>query len=187
MANLKEIVTKAVLGKAKKSSQEKILIDADTAIDTVLGCWVINHVFDGKKRNGKVEITGSYDVNIWYAYDDSTKTDVLVKHFTYEESLKVNLKDNVGLSDMHDIIVKALSAPSVADVNVDGKRIELYTEKEMGVEVVGDLTVRVTVEDEYEEYEEVVDEDEIVEKLTQEETLSEIEIIEDYLGGVNQI
>lgn len=44
MANYKEIVTKAVIGKGKKTFTSTNDILLDVAPTTILGCWVINHV-----------------------------------------------------------------------------------------------------------------------------------------------
>ena len=44
MASFKEIVTKAVIGKAKKTNSMHFSFTPDEACDTVLGCWVINHL-----------------------------------------------------------------------------------------------------------------------------------------------
>lgn len=42
--------------------------------NTVLGCWVINHSFNGVKgTNGSVTINGNFDVNVWYSYDADKK------------------------------------------------------------------------------------------------------------------
>ena len=78
MASSKEIVTKAVIGKTKKSFTDNFDVLLDQNIDNVLGCWIINHNFKGVNNNGKVDINGSYDVNIWYSYDSNTKTNVTV-------------------------------------------------------------------------------------------------------------
>ena len=39
----KEIVTKAVIGKGKKSIKDKLEMTPSNTPNTVLGCWVINH------------------------------------------------------------------------------------------------------------------------------------------------
>jgi len=44
MAYFKEIVTKAVIGKGKKTTNLDHKIETDDNINTVLGCWVINHL-----------------------------------------------------------------------------------------------------------------------------------------------
>lgn len=64
MSTYKEIVTKAVIGKGKKSFANRLEIIADNSPDTVLGCWIINHHFVGNNRNGVVVVNGSFDVNV---------------------------------------------------------------------------------------------------------------------------
>lgn len=44
MANYKEIVTKAVLGKGKKTFIDSYTVVPNCVPTTVLGCWVINHL-----------------------------------------------------------------------------------------------------------------------------------------------
>ena len=158
MAYFKEIVTKAIIGKAKKSTTKEHEVEIDSNINTVLGCWVINHTFSGLNNGGKVLVNGSYDINIWYSYDNNTKTNVLVRNFTYQDTMSVNVRDNSDLSNS-EIIVRSLNQPSVTDVNVEGNIIKLNVHKELGVEVIGDATVRVSVEDDEDEYEEILDEE----------------------------
>ena len=174
MAYFKEIVTKAIIGKGKKTTNLEHIVNVDENINTVLGCWVINHIFNGINNNGNVLINGSYDINIWYSYDNNTKTNVIVKRFNYTDSMNVKIKENGELTDTSEIIVRALSQPSVTDVNLDNNTIKLSVHKEMGVEVVGDTTIRVSVDDEFEDYEEIVDDNN--------EVSESIEINEDYLN-----
>ena len=177
MAYYKEIVTKAIIGKGKKNTNLDHSVIVDDNINTVLGCWVINHIFNGTNTNGNVTINGSYDINIWYSYDNNTKTNVIVKRFNYSDTMNVKIKENSELSNTSEIIVRALSQPSVTDVNLDNNTINLSVHKEMGVEVVGDTTVRVSVDDEFEDYEEIIDENE-----NNTEVSENIEINEDYLN-----
>lgn len=167
MASLKEIVTKAVIGKAKKKTTTDLSFTSEQKIDKILGCWIINHHFEGENDNGKVTISGSYDVNIWYSYDNNTKTSVIVKTFSYDDELNIKLKNP---SNASDIIVRALTAPTVSKAEAVGTTVNLKVEKEMGAEIVGDAKVRVSVEEDYDDY----DEDD------------DIEINEDYLNDVNQ-
>ena len=178
MANVKEIVTKAVIGKTKKSTKENREIIIDTNINNVLGCWVINHNFSGSGKDGLVKVNGSYDINIWYSYENNTKTNVIVQNFTYDDEVNVKLKSDEVLSDNNEIIVRSLSAPQVSDVKVDDNTIKLVVEKELGVEIVGDMKVRVNVEDIIDDY----DEDGISDEVED----IKMDINEDYLNGVNQ-
>ncbi len=161
MAGFKEIVTKAVIGKAKKTNHMNFSFTPDEKVDTVLGCWVINHNFSGVNELGKVGIHGSFDVNVWYSYDNDTKTKVNSKKFNYHEVLNVPLKDQTTLSNTSEIIVRSLKQPSVTNVSVDNGNIVLDVEKELGVEIVGDTKIKVPVEDDFDEYEEIMDEVEV--------------------------
>ena len=161
MANFKEIVTKAVIGKAKKTNSMHFSFTPDENVDTVLGCWVINHNFSGNNESGKVGVTGSFDVNVWYAYDNDTKTKVNSKKFGYNEILNVPLKDEATLTNTSEIIVRSLKQPTVANVQVSDGNIVLDIEKELGVEIVGDTKIKVPVEDDFDDYEEIVDKSEM--------------------------
>ena len=70
MALYKEIVTKAVIGKGKKKYKNTYTINTDNTPNTVLGCWIINHKFEGVQENNKIVINGSFDVNLWYSYEN---------------------------------------------------------------------------------------------------------------------
>ena len=125
MASFKEIVTKAVIGKAKKTSTSKFRVTPTEAPDTVLGCWVINHTFEGHSQNG--------------------------------------------------VIVRSLTQPTVTDVKVEQGVVNLSIEKELGVEIVGNTMIKVSVEDEEDDYEVIED--------TKEEEIDQVidEIDENYL------
>lgn len=171
MTYYKEIVTKAVIGKGKKTIRENREIALGDRLDNVLGCWVINHTFSGSILNEVVVVSGNYDVNIWYSYDNNTKTNVIIKNFSYQDQMKIRLKENSKINNKSEIIVRSLNQPSVSDVDVENGIIKLTVDKQMGVEVIGDTMVRVSVEDEMDDYEEIEDD----------EASDDIEVTDDYL------
>ena len=178
MAYFKEIVTKAIIGKGKKTTNLNHEVVTDDNINTVLGCWVINHAFNGINNGGKVLVNGSYDINVWYSYDNNTKTNVLVNRFTYQDTMNVKIKDNGDMNNSSEIILRSLNQPSVTDVSVDNNIVNLNVHKEMGAEIVGDTKVRVSVEDEFEDYEEIEDYEDLESEI---EKIDE-EVKEDYLN-----
>ena len=153
MSAYKEIVTKAVVGKGKKYYKNTYTIDVGTPVSTVLGAWIINHKFSGKDVNKKIEIDGSFDVNLWYSYDDDTKTSVVTKTIPYTEVVMVSQKETT-----------------------DNSRIIIDVEKELGVEIVGDTKVTIAIEEDEEPWDEIVED-------VPDDTLKEIdkEVNEDYL------
>jgi len=175
VASYKEIVTKAVVGKAKKNSISKFFVRPEETPDTILGCWVINHTFEGKNQNGIVLINGSFDVNVWYSYNRDTKTAVTTKRFNYEDKMNIRLKDGARLTDADEIIVRSLNQPTVTDVKINNGEVNLAIEKELGVEIVGNTMIKVSVEDDFDEYE-------VIEDLDEEKVEEEIDSVnDDYL------
>ena len=166
MALFKEIVTKAVIGKGKKYFKDSYSITVENTPTTVLGCWVINSKFKGYKTSNKVEVNGSFDVNIWYSYDNDTKTKVATKKIDYTNFFNVKIKDTASLSKDTEIIVKALKQPTCSSVNIDNNSINFNIEKELGVEVVGDTKVKIAVEEDEEPWDDIIDE--VDSKVTEE-------------------
>src|SRR5574344_1250713 len=164
----KEIVTKAVIGKGKKYFKNTYNLLADNNANTVLGCWVINHNFNGYVQNDKVNIDGSFDVNIWYSYDDDKKTAVASKNISYSETASVKTKEGTSLQGS-DIIVKVLKQPSCNNVKIKDDVIEFDIEKELGIEVVNDAKVKIAVEDDEEPGDTIEDDEKEVDKKIDEE------------------
>lgn len=159
MTNFREIVTKAVIGKAKKTTIQEFTIEPEQNPNTVLGCWIINHKFKGANKEGKFLINGSFDVNVWYSYESDTKTSVTTRTISYEDIMNVTLKNDTTLDNTSEIIVRSLRQPTVSNVEIKDNKVELKVEKELGVEIVGNTKVKVSVEEYDDDYEELIDEE----------------------------
>ena len=179
MAAYKEIVTKAVIGKGKKNLINNYKITPENSPNTVLGCWVINHNFEGSKNDDSVLVRGDFDVNVWYSYDNDTKTNVTTQTFSYEDKMKVALKEESQLTDQSDIIVRSLKQPTVKDVKIENGLIDLQLEKELGVEIVGDTKVKILTEDDMDDYDIIEDEIEEQPEVIAEEI--ETQVDENYM------
>ncbi len=164
----KEIVTKAVIGKGKKYFKNNYSLLTENNANTILGCWVINHEFKGYVKDDKVIIDGSFDINIWYSYDNDSKTAVANKKISYSES--VNIKTKVGTALYgSDIIVRALKQPSCSNVSSKDDVVEFDIEKELGIEVVNDEKVKIAIEEDEEPWDTIFDEeDETFKKIDEE-------------------
>ena len=89
--------------------------------------------------------------------------------------MNIRLKDGAVLTDASEIIVRSLTQPTVTDVNASNGVVNLSIEKELGVEIVGNTMIKVSVEEEEDDYE-------VIEDLDDEEADQVInEIDEDYL------
>ncbi len=144
-SNFKEIVTKTVVGKGRKTFKTNHSLTPENTPNTVLGCWVINHTFTGTNRQNEVTINGTFDVNVWYSYDNDSKTAVTTRNFPYQETLKLRVKDFDSLTNENEIIVRSLKQPTVQDVNIKDNEVYLSIEKELGVEIVGESKVKIAI------------------------------------------
>jgi len=176
VALYKEIVTKAIIGKGKKSFKNNYVITPTDKPTTVLGCWVINHKFKGYKSGDKIGVDGSFDVNIWYSYDNDSKTTVVNQKIEYNDLFNVRLKENADLNGDTDIIVRTLNQPSCTGVKIEENgEISFDIDKELGVEIVGETKVKIAIEEDEEPWDDIDDE-------VSEEILEEIDKIEeDYI------
>ena len=165
MANYKEIVTKAVLSKGKRlfTTENQVTVENPS---TILGCWVINHNFHGVRDQDKIVIKGSYDINIWYSYDHDTKTNVVRQTDTYNEVIHMREHSSDG---EEEIIVRSLKQPNCIKADINGNVIEYTIEKELGIELVGDVKVKIEANMEEDPWDEIVEdsvhEDEINENF----------------------
>lgn len=173
MANFKEIVTKAVVGKGKKTFTTNSSVTLSNTPTTILGCWVINHTFHGSKMNDKIVMDGSYDVNIWYSYDNDSKTEVIKDTNTYHEVVSVRRRDD-DMVQGEEIIVRSLKQPSCTKAEINGMKIDYTIEKELGVELVGDTKVKIAINEEEEPWDEIGLEEELDQEI-------DTSVQEDYL------
>ena len=150
MGNYREIISRAVVSKGKKVFSQKDEIKVNNKPTTILGCWVINHKFNGVKQNEKIVIEGSYDINIWYSYDNDTKTDVVKETHTYSEVIKMH--DVTSEYDNASIVVRSLSDPKCVNVNINLDTIAYQVDLELGIELVGDVKVKIAVLDNIDDY-----------------------------------
>ena len=155
MASYREIVTKAVIAKGKKLFTSNHEVISTNKPSTILGVWVINHNFNGIKNNDEIRINGSYDVNVCYSYDIDTKTEVLKETNQYSEIVRMREREE---ADDEQIIVRSLKQPNCIKVDIDGDKIKYTIEKELGVELVGDVKVKVQADDDEDPWDEIIEE-----------------------------
>lgn len=175
MASYKEIVTKAVISKGKKTFTSEHVVNTDNKPSTILGVWVINHNFSGVKTFDEIKIDGSFDVDIWYSYDNDTKTEVVRATNHYTELIRMRNHDsNV---DDEQIIVRGLKQPNCVKVDINDGSIEYVIEKELGIELVGDVKVKIQIDDAEDPWDEIIEDgsSDVVERIDNEVSENYIE------------
>lgn len=147
----REIITKAVTGKGRKFTKDVNTITANHRPSSILGCWIINHHYHAKLAGkDKVEIHGKYDVNIWYAFNDNTKTEVVSQTVEYVDKVPLTIRDKNNLGDESDVHAKAIQQPNCLECSIEekGNKVKVEVEREFLVEVVGETKVVVKVDPE---------------------------------------
>ena len=154
----KEIVTKAVIGKGKKTFTTTNSITPECNASTILGCWVINHNFKGYKTGDTITVEGSYDINIWYSCQNDTKTEVTRQTDTYKEVVNVPRKSDTNITSDEEIIVRSLRQPSCIKAEIKDGKIVYTIEKDLGIEIVGDTKVKIAIDEDEDDWDILDDE-----------------------------
>ena len=160
--NYKEIVTKAIIAKGKKNSTNNYTLQTEETPNTILGCWVINHTFSGTNLGNKILVNGNFDVNVWYSYDNDSKTAVSTQKFSYTDTMKMNVEET---SPTTEVIVKSIQQPTVSDVNIKDGIVNLNITKELGIEIVGETKIKVPVEELDDDYIELTSDEDTIESV----------------------
>ncbi len=165
MSEYREIITKAVVGKGRKYTKSTHTITPSHAPTSILGCWVINHEYKAKKSGNNVEVYGTYDINVWYSYDDNTKTEVKTEKVSYSDQVRLRYRDSQYPGDDFEIIARVIQHPNCLEavISPKGSKNVITVEREFIVEIVGETMICVQVNPdgvEEDDWEEIVDDEE---------------------------
>jgi spore coat protein E len=146
MNEIREIVTKAVVGKGKKIIRIKENVAPRYEAFSILGCWIINHEFEAcLADNNLVEIVGNFEIDIWYAYDDNTKTDIAKKVVGYTQKVKTRPIVKEVNDDSKDVLVRIIQQPTCTNAKIVDAEIEVEIVLEVVAEIIGETKMMVTV------------------------------------------
>lgn len=137
MKRLRQIVTKAVVAKGKKRVESSEVLRPSFTPTSILGCWVINHHYNAKKVGKYVEVSGKFDVNVWYAYNNHSKTAVHTETVQYKDRIKLHYRDEEVI-DSNDCHVRVLQQPNCIEavITPNGDCFNVVIEREFLVEVI---------------------------------------------------
>ncbi|KYD00090.1 outer spore coat protein CotE [Heyndrickxia sporothermodurans] len=149
MAEYREIITKAVVAKGRKFTQSNHTICPPHHPSSILGGWIINHKYEAKKVDKKVEINGSYDINVWYSHSDNTKTSVVTEKVEYCDIVKLIYRDPDCLDDK-EVVARVLQQPNCIEavISPNGNKVIVNSEREFLVEVIGETKICVAIDPE---------------------------------------
>jgi spore coat protein E len=143
----REIICKAVCGKGRKFSQVTHTVTPPYSPSSILGAWVINHEYEAVKSADGVEVVGTYDINIWYSYDNNKKTDVAKETVSYVEVVPLSYLDPKHRSATQEVTAQATQEPNCVEASVSstGDNVIIRVEREFQVEMIAETKVCVVV------------------------------------------
>lgn len=155
----REIIVKTLVGKGKLALQDKQIVKVGENISKPLGCWIINHTFKTKQNGKSVELTGSYDIQIWYAYDEDKKTNVVYKTVPFSGVFMVSWKKVKTIDDEIKDKVHIIKYPTATGMSlINDHEVEIIIESVYLVDVFQDSVIVVnTIEEDNNE--ELMDEE----------------------------
>ena len=105
----------------------------------------MTHNFKGYKNGDKIEVDGSCDVNIWYAYDNNTQTEIARAKTTYQGVIKVRDIVCDATTDHKDVIVRILQQPTCTNACINDGNIEVEVVFDALAEIIGETKMMVNV------------------------------------------
>ena len=154
--NIREIYTKAIVAKGKKLSRNTYSLEYENIPDEILGCWITNHHFDATIKNKVPKVIGTYDVHIWYSYDDEKQSCVQKFQINYTEDMQVTKKEDREFEATDQVKARCLEKPKCLSASFDEK-INVEIEKEMQIEISGETCIKVEVKNEEEIWDDLDD------------------------------
>lgn len=146
LKNLRQIVAKTVIAKGKSRTEMNVTLKPPNCPTSILGCWVINHTHQAKKVGKFIEVTGKFDVNVWYSHQDHSKTSVFTECVTYKDRIRLHYRDE-PTSRHEEIIVNVIQHPNCTEAIISecGEKFVIAVERELLAEVVGETKICIAV------------------------------------------
>ncbi len=143
----REILTKAVVGKGRKSSITIHEILPEKAASRTLGCWIINsHATPYVKSDETIEVEGTYDIHIWYGCGEDQDTEIIKRTIDYKELIPFKIKPGERLGMNNDLKAFFVKYPVCTGLKLlENGKIEVVVEKELVVDAVGETKLKVQV------------------------------------------
>ena len=144
MSEIREIVTKAIVEKGKQEIRFTAELNIDQ-VESILGCFILNHSFSANRVKGGVEMSGQFELNVWYSHSSNTQTDVAKEVIHYDKTVKTKKVIQNYLEEDNDVIVKVLKQPICEDVRILTDTVEVDIVLAVECEVIGETKIKVSV------------------------------------------
>jgi len=152
--SFREIITKAICGTGQRDFRytEILAIPVGYTPSSILGSSVTRLKLteplvteisgDGSKS---VRVSGTFDINVWYAYNDDQATDVAKETVKFTEVISIReLSDNIlGHVDARAVLVKSPKCHKT--IITENNQVQVDVELGIYAEIIGETKVYVQV------------------------------------------
>ncbi|WP_249028770.1 outer spore coat protein CotE [Tannockella kyphosi] len=149
MNQIREIITRAIIGKGKKRTKTKYTFSLE-GVTKILGCWISCHRYEAAISNGIPQVIGVYDLHVWYSNEDGKNCALYKTQISYQEDMEVIKKENRIFNNEDGIEAICTLEPKCVDACLANDQLVIEVEKEMLVQIIGDATLRIKVHQEEE-------------------------------------
>lgn len=150
--NIREIITQAVIAKGKKRTLNKYSFVIEN-YDKILGCWIANHRYNATFKNGQPLVLGTFDVHLWYSFNDDSN--ILKQTVSYMNELDLVKKESRNFNENDELMVTCNREPKCISVNKTDECVVIEIEKEISLSVIGKTTMKVETKNEKESWDEI--------------------------------
>lgn len=139
-------MTKAVVAKGRERTETTETLCPPNRPTSILGCWVINHTHQARKSGKYVEVSGKFDVNVWYSHSNHSKTSVFTESISYKDRIKLHYRDD-PTSRHEEVIVNVVQHPNCTEATISkcGEKFIICIERELIAEMIGETKICVAV------------------------------------------
>lgn len=155
--NIREIYTKAIVAKGKKLSKNTYSFALNQKPNEILGCWITNHHYEAAIKNRIPKIIGTFDVHIWYSYQDELESMVEKHQVTYIDDMQVSKKEERDFEVNDQVKARCIEKPNCLSASFEEMNVTMEIEKEMQIEVTGETCIKVEVKTEEEIWDDLED------------------------------
>ena len=146
MNEIREIVTKAVIGKVTRHFEmTKMMPELSGLVKRIFGTAMINHHVEATRSGDSIDIAGYFDVHVWYSYDEDKKTDIIRARVDYSDVVSLNDGLRNNLLETDEISIEEMVAPYASDVRIEGGIIYVDVALTVVAEVIGETKMRVAI------------------------------------------
>lgn len=140
----REIFVKTVCGEGDENVTESRSFHPNHRPTKILGTEITGNEFKAEYADNNVVVKGTYEMNIWYAYNEGRDTALLAVPVEYED--EVPLRRNEATPDsVCEVRVWNTYGPKVIDTEIRGADVVITCSRTWHAEIIGEAALCVKV------------------------------------------